>query len=159
MLRLAQPQQKSDNRSDNTPAPRSLEALLAVNTATSAGDTAAAADTNGRRCSVSSDWSPPPSPSTGAALSRVNSSRQPMNDGGGAGVGTAVRGVCVAGTARIDLSSAGATATGTGVDTSAWGSDANSNPPTPARMGFEGQEPSTPGGKMPAEKTPGSGDR
>ncbi|CAM9360095.1 unnamed protein product [Pylaiella littoralis] len=156
MLRLAQPQQKSDNRNDNAAPPRSLEALLAVNTASSIGGRGSA-DASGLRSSVSSDWSPP---STRIALSRFSRSRQPSSDEGDVVVGTPGRDVCAAGTAGMQPSTAAAAAaTGTGMEISATGSDADSNPPTPARMGFEGDEPPTPGGKNLAEAAPGSRDR
>lgn len=180
MLRRAQPhlqhqQQRQAREETNAAAPRSLEALLAENTAVSAAgagadlDGTASGGGGGRRFSVSSDWSPPPS-TTKDALSRYGGSSSssvspPQTDVDGrgrvavgvdAGAGSPKEGVRGAGTAEMATvateAEAGASAS---VLMSAWG--CSSNPPTPARMGFEDEAPWTPEGREPA--VAGAGDK
>lgn len=172
MLRRAQPQQQQQQKTreaTNATAPRSLEALLAEKTAVSAAGpnpaAAASGSGGGRRSSASSNWSPPPSTtkdvlsssgSSGGGRQRTDADGQGRIGGGFSGVGTpAAEGVRAARAAEPETVVAVAAMTGTGVSMSAWGS--SSNPPTPARMGFEADGPWTPGGRAPAAA--GTGDR
>ncbi|CAN0298585.1 unnamed protein product, partial [Ectocarpus fasciculatus] len=155
MLRRAQPQQQQQQdqsersgSSDATAAaaaPRSLEALLAENSAVSGGSSRGGGGGGGggnrggggRRSSVSSDWSPPPSSTTEAALSRSSSRRQQRRRSCGVGVGRVDDGA-----PSENSGGAGATDTPTtgGGEMSLWGGS-SSNPPTPARLKFEGWTP------------------
>lgn len=181
MLRRAQPHQKqqqesSSSDSSSLAAPRSLEALLAENTVLSpagafpGGNGEQGGDGNGRRSSVSSDWSPPPSTTGGVGQpyhssgggSRRRRSFSDDDDGGGGG-----RGSATGAHTRSDERSDGETAAaveavagggGAGTETHSWG--ASSNPPTPARMYFEGRDTLlTPSGERSLAIAAGTGDR
>ncbi|CAN0242136.1 unnamed protein product, partial [Ectocarpus sp. 8 AP-2014] len=154
MLRRAQPQQQQQQQQQDqsersssgdgaaAAAPRSLEALLAENSALSSGGSGGGGGGGGRggggrRSSVSSNWSPPPSSTTEAALSRSSSRQQQRRRSCGVGVGRVDDGTPSessggAGAADTPMTGRGAV--------SPWGGS-SSNPPTPARMKFEGWTP------------------
>ncbi|CAM9439729.1 unnamed protein product [Scytosiphon promiscuus] len=191
MLRTAQPHHEEQEASSSTDggslaiaaAPRSLEALLAENTALSA--TGVCTDDGGghrggqgggggdRRSSVSSDWSPPPS--TTGVMQQPRSSgggrwRRGFVDGDDGRDGGCTGGAAVDGCSRsaecgdaetapaAEIVAAIARGGSAGVETCSWGS--SSNPPTPARMQFEREGPPlTPAGERSVANANGTDDR
>ncbi len=150
MLRRAQPQQQlqQDKKSGGggVAAPRSLEALLAESTGAgvSADPAAAESGDGGRRCSVSSDWSPAPPSAVKLGLSH-------SRGGGGGGSSNSRR----RGRSDLGTPETAAVAGGAVTGMSAWRS-ACSTPPTPARMSFEKEDRWTPGGETPEAAATGN---